>query len=145
MLSLPVPPIAVAVAQTIPPEVFMGIPDALLPFIVGAWVVLWFMDRIGRLPGRPKNERRNASFTPEDRELLTQLVDNHAMLTQLSADREKLQALYNLLAHRDDQDGIERFLRFMQESRKAHRTICEVATEMRATNAELRELVKNLQ
>lgn len=136
LLEWPIPPVAAAVVPQVAPTIVAPEgPGYLATAILGAWVVLWFLDRIGRLPGRPLGERRTESFTTSDRALLMEIG---ASLQRSEKARmserevlEHMERLYNLLAYRDHEDGIERFLKFMQDTKVAHKTIDEICDRLR--------------
>lgn len=125
LLEAPVPIIAAAVVPQLAPiligaeEVARG-PGYLAVALLGAWVVLWFLDRIGKLPGRPQGERRNSAFTQSD----------HTMLKEIAT---RTQVVCELLATRDP-DGVERFARFVQDSKRSQAQHAE-------TNAMLQKIL----
>ena len=126
LLDLPLPVLAAMVVPQVAPDM-LQVPDVpegpsyIATGLLAVWVTLWFLDRIGKLPGRPQGERRNAAFTPEDRQLLARLVDSNSRLVEIEEkNSERTHRLYELLAFRDG-DGIERFLKYLQEARDAHR------------------------
>ena len=97
MLDAPVP-IAVAVVQgTAPDGLVGGGPGWLMGALFGVWLVLWLLDRIGKLPGRVPNGV-HAGYQPPD--------------------RERLNRVHDLLAWKDD-DGVPRFLRHVMETHQA--------------------------
>jgi hypothetical protein len=58
--------VGAVVPQVIPPEVMNGLPGWAATFILGVWVVGWWLDRTGKLPG--------AEATPDYR--LVQLLES---------------------------------------------------------------------
>lgn len=114
LLAVPVPALVAAVVPQVQPELLEGLPGWVATGLLGVWVTLWFLDRVGKLPGRGSGER----FT--------------------SRDREKLDRLVHLFLFRGDEDGIERFPKFMQEARASDR---ELAGLIRQTNQKLDRLI----
>lgn len=96
VLDVPVPILA-AVAQAIPGMPEGGMPGWIMGALFATWLLLWFLDRIGKLPGRPRGGI-HAGF--------------------LAADRQKADRVYSLLATEDD-DGTPRFLRHVMETHLA--------------------------
>lgn len=129
LLEVPIPPIAAAVIPQVAPSFVGGAPEGpgwVATFLLGGWVVLWFMDRIGKLPGRPQGERRSTSaFTDKDRELLGRISADLSALVELEV-AAKTDKVYNLLATRDPEDGIERFLKFLQETKATRGLMVEI-------------------
>lgn len=115
VLSIPLP-IAIMVGvpfQSALPDGFPAPTGSLATLLLGAWIVLWFLDRIGKLPGGGSD----VGFT--------------------DADRHRLNSLHSLLSHRDD-DGIERFLKFIQDSRTSQ---AATLREAQRTNELLERLI----
>lgn len=118
-LSIPIPPIAVGALQMTTPGLSESGPGWLATLLLGVWVTLWFLREIGKLPG--KAEPPAVPFGGFDDE-----------------DRKRLEALYHLLAFRDDKEGVERFLKYMQEARASHAT-------MQSIDARLAELARAIE
>lgn len=132
LLQVPVPPLAAVLVPQAAPDLVAGDgPGYLAVLLLGGWIVLWFLDRIGKLPGRESGERRSAAFTPADRAT----IDELAGLVRVNAERNR--KLYDLLAYRDDVDGVERFLKYLQEARKAHTMQAEILATLQKIRAEL--------
>lgn len=122
LFTVPVPVFAAVLVPQLAPTLLEEGPGYIATAILGVWVTLWFLDRVGKLPGRPQGERRSASF--------------------VDADRKKLEELYHLFLRRGDDDGIERFPKFMQEARGSDMRVVELLTE---TNAKLERLVRTME
>lgn len=125
LFSLPVPALAAVVVPQIDPDLLGGLPGWLATGLLGVWVTLWFLDRVGRLPGRPEGERRAHVFTTDDRKKLEFVAD-------------RVERLNHLFLFRGDDDGIERFPKFMQEARAADRETVEL---LRRANNSLERLI----
>lgn len=127
LLSLPVPIFSAVLIPQITPELVDGMPGWVAVLLLGVWVTLWFLDRVGRLPGQPDKKfwEEAESFS--------------------KSDRERLDKVYTLLAHRDDQDGIERFLKFLQESRISHKAMDDLVKLQSDTNIKLERLIQLLE
>ena len=125
--DIPVPVLAgAALPQNLPPEIFMGGPGWLAALLLGAWIVLWFLDRTNRLPFQQKDSAG--------------VVIPHDGFSD--ADRKRLEQLFHLFLFRGDEDGIERFPKFMQESRAMDARVVELLTE---TNLKLERLINAME
>ena len=76
LLNLPVPIFTAAIIQQVEPVNVTG-PGWVVALATGAFVVLWFLNAIGKLPGGG-SERREASFKDTDR---GQLNEIHGIVT----------------------------------------------------------------
>lgn len=124
LLSVPVPLFAGVVVPQVSPELLDRGPGWLATALLGAWVTLWFLDRVGKLPGASRADSNGPGSAFKDE------------------DRKKLDSLYHLFLFRGDEDGIERFPKFMQESRVADARVVELLTE---TNAKLERLITTME
>lgn len=95
VLDAPVP-VAAAVLQVVP-GIDTGNAGWFTGALFGVWLVLWFLDRIGKLPGRPQGGV-HVGYQPED--------------------RRRVEKVHNLLAT-EDEDGVPRFLRHVIETHLA--------------------------
>jgi hypothetical protein len=82
LLNLPLPIFTAVLVQQIEPPTVTG-PGWLVAIFTGAFVVLWFLNAIGRLPGA-HGERRAPSFGDQDR---AHLVEIHKTVTREDSDK----------------------------------------------------------
>lgn len=61
--------------QTLPVEAFNNLPGWVATAFLGVWVTLWFLDRVGRLPGQPKGNYVDITGHIRDEKLITLLVE----------------------------------------------------------------------
>lgn len=110
MLTLPIPMIvAVVMPQIDKPEAGMT-PGTAGSLILGTvFLLLWFLNAIGKLPGNG-SDRRTHAYTSADRAQMTKLTD--------------------LLAERIGEDGLERYLIQAQQTREIHESMVSVAKNM---------------
>jgi len=95
VLDAPVP-VAAAALQVVP-GIDAGNAGWFTGALFGVWLVLWFLDRIGKLPGKPAGGV-HAGFHGED--------------------RRKAERVHSLLAT-EDEDGVPRFLKHVIETHVA--------------------------
>lgn len=120
LTGLPVPIFGAAFLE-FPPGVEE--PSWIMAALVGAYVVLWLLDKIGVLPGTSK-ERREASFTPLDRAHLDRVFE---VISREDPDKPGWPMVWSPSRER-------------REAREHLRTLAELA----ADNAELAKELKNL-
>lgn len=102
MLALPLPIYAAAIIPQVAPEAVDGGPGWVAVFLLGAYVTIWYLNQIGRLPGGAGvNDRRKSGFQDDDRESLQKL-------------KREVGEIHAMLGHRGE-DGIERFLTFVRK------------------------------
>lgn len=118
LLAMPMPFLLGAVVPQVDEHLLQGAPGWVATAFLGVWVTLWFLDRVGKLPGRSEGDRRVHAFTTDDREML--------------------RGLHRLFLHRDGEDGIERFPAFMRDRKAAE---AEVASLLRQVNEKLNQLI----
>ena len=82
LLNLPVPIFTAALIQQVEPLNVTG-PGWVVALATGAFVVLWFLNAIGKLPGGT-SERRGASFKDDDRRKLEAM---HEIVTREDTDK----------------------------------------------------------
>src|SRR3990167_10497212 len=113
LLNLPVPIFAAALVQGVDPPAVTG-PGWFVAIFTGAFVVLWFLNVIGKLPGAIGSERRGASFR--------------------DADRTKLDAVHEIVTAEDaaTRPRWPRVWAPMKETLETHELVRELA-ELRAT------------
>ncbi len=129
LFNLPIP---VVVALILPqvsagkvdaPGSIPGAPAWASIVIATVFLLLWFLNTIGRLPGtNGGTNRRSANFTAEDRLQLKKVAD--------------------LLATRND-DGMERILVMGQQTREIHECMSAIAKAQERTAAHLKVLAEN--
>lgn len=100
--ALPSAAVLSQLGQNVPP----GAPGWVLTALFGAFITLWFLREIGKLPGQ------KASNDLSD------------------LDSERIEKLYYLLAQRND-DGIERFLKLAQEQREGRDIQKQILAELK--------------
>ena len=83
ILNAPLPIITAVVMQEIPQPMMTGGPGWAVAVLTGIFIVLWFLNAIGRLPGA-SGDRRTASFRDEDR---ARLVKVHEIIVREDPDK----------------------------------------------------------
>lgn len=87
VLQVPVPAIAtILLPQQDLPEM-AGAPDWLMVFLLGAWVAITYLDKVGKLPG----------------------TSGSAVFGFTDDDRRRVREIHGLMTHRGP-DGVERFI-----------------------------------
>ena len=119
LATTPLPIIAIAAYYQLPKGLSTAAPEWALAIAVIIWVLLSALNHYGRLRGK-NGDRRKATFT--------------------DVDRGKLDKVYELLAHRSDGgegEGVERYLRALQEQRQTAELVEETNELLRSINAKL--------
>lgn len=124
LLNGPIVPTAVAAVPQLEPSLLEGAPGWVAVLLLGAWVLLTYMEKVGKLPGAVS--RNGVGLTTDE--------------------KAQLKKVHDLLAFRGE-DGIERFLVFTQMareirdlSRKQAGLVGTIAEEMRATRGAINQL-----
>ena len=129
LITTPLPAIAGAIVPQVDPDLLVGAPGWVATFLLGAWVVIVYLDKIGRLPGSEGKERASdGSFSNED--------------------QRRLREVHGLLSHRRD-DGVERFIHYGQlleqlvhQSTQFDKTVSMLTNELRSVNQRLNAIEK---
>ncbi len=122
LLSLPVPIIVALILPQVdkPPVDVPGMSSGTTSSLIlgTVFLVLWFLNAIGKLPGNGSN-RRSQAFT--------------------SADRAQVKKVTDLLAWRND-DGVERYLVQAQQTREIHESMSKIAENMESMSRHMETL-----
>lgn len=128
VLGLPIPILVAVILPQVDkpptdvPGMSLGTTGSLILGTV--FLVLWFLNAIGKLPGNGANRRRQA-FTSED--------------------RAQVQKITDLLAERIGDDGLERYLVQAQQTREIHECMLEVAKSMEQMSRHMEVLSGHVQ
>lgn len=121
VINAPVPVLAGMVyfnADQLPnggPSSPSGGPEWLIGAVAGIWLVVWLLDKLGKLPTGGVDRRRGPKFEDEDRKALRDTLTQVVSFTRTGQqDSKKIDDLHNLLTFRSDEDGIERWLKHHQ-------------------------------
>jgi len=125
---MPVPILLAVAAPQVSPQDIPGAPVWASIVLGTVFVVLWFLNAIGRLPGQ-NSERRAASFTDKDRECL---AVTHAYAKKVA----------ELLGARDD-DGLERYLLHAKMTKDTAETLAQVAKTMESVAQHMEVIAQN--
>lgn len=127
LLSLPVPILVALILPQFdkpPPDVPGMSSGTAGSLILGTvFLLLWFLNAIGKLPGNGGN-RRSQTFT--------------------NADRAQVKKVADLLASRND-DGVERYLVQAQQTREIHECMLKVAKNMEQMSRHMEVLSDHVQ
>lgn len=138
LLNLPLPILtAVFVPQLEPPQVTT--PGYIAAAMGGAWLVLWYLQQIGKLPGAP--ERR---------------ASDQAVTEKLDVLADQVDAVHKIVTREDaDAPGWPMVWRSMKESREVRDAVTKLAAlaevwvkdreEWRRDKAELQERITRLE
>ncbi len=127
LLGLPVPILLAVVLPQVdkPPVDVPGMSAGTAGSLVlgTVFLLLWFLNAIGKLPGNGANRRTNA-FT--------------------NADRAQVKKITDLLAERIGEDGLERYLIQAQQTREIHECMTEVAKQMESMSRHMETLSEHV-
>lgn len=73
ILTFPIPVLSAGLSQLFPAGMD-GAPQWILSFLMGAWVILWLMDKMGKLPSNGKERREGRVNLKEDIDKLHEIV-----------------------------------------------------------------------
>lgn len=90
-------------------------PEWLIGAVAGIWLVVWLLDKLGKLPSGGPDRRRGPKFEEDDRKAIQDTLTHVVASSRESQPAfRKMEQLHGLLTFRSDDDGIERWLRHHQ-------------------------------
>lgn len=108
-------------------------PEWLLGAVAGIWLIIWVLEKAGKLPLTTKERRRLPKFEASDREAIASTLSAIASLSEKVVEMNKREAsLYQLLTIRDA-DGVERWIshnRATHDTRERVDSITELLGEL---------------
>lgn len=101
------------------PDVSGG-PQWLMGAVAGIWLVVWLLDRFGKLPNGGVDRRRGPKFEEEDRRAIRETREGMNRLdARFHEESERWRHLHGLLTYRSGDDGIERWLKHHQTTNES--------------------------
>lgn len=102
-------------------------PEWLVGAVAGIWLVVWLLDKLGKLPGNGGvDRRRGPKFEEEDRAAIRGTLEGVQKLREhLHAEAAKHSQFHQLFTGRSD-DGIERWLIHHQVTRETKTIVQEL-------------------
>lgn len=115
-------------------------PEWLIGAVAGIWLVVWLLDKLGKLPSGGPDRRRGPKFEETDRRAILDIASGVTQLGQdFKTESARWNDLHNLLTFRSGEDGIERWLKHHQttnESKAILERLVAMTEEVRALRNE---------
>lgn len=111
-------------------------PEWLMGAVAGIWLVVWLLDKFGKLPNGGPDRRRGPKFSEGDRHAISEILTRSNQLSlRFEQESKRWKHLHGLLTFRSDDDGIERWLKHHQvtgESRMLLEKLVAMTDEIKA-------------
>jgi len=122
LLNLPFPLLAAAfVPQIQPPEVTT--PGYIAAAMGGAWLVLWYLQQIGKLPGANGERRSGSAFEDDDRARAADVAETVDMVA------DQMTEVHRIVTREDsDKPGWAMVWRSSKESHEVREAVAKLAT-----------------
>ena len=115
-------------------------PEWLMGVVAGIWLVVWLLDKAGKLPGGGIDRRQGPKFEEEDRKAIIETLTHVTMMAEQSREAaSKTNSLHGLLTFRSDEDGIERWLRHHQITTESHAILQKLVELTNEVSSQRRE------